>query len=70
MSVSPLATDVGLLLGGTAAVCSCDVLFLLSLGLHLSFVLLRAAFRAASECNALHDDGIDVVSSVIHIIEH
>ena len=70
MSVSPLSADVGLLFGCTAAVSTRDVLLLLGLGLDLSLFLPRTAFRPASKGNAVHDDGIYVVSSELHIIEH
>ena len=64
MSVGALASDVCLLLGGSAAVSAGDVLFLLRLGLDFNFLLPCAAFCTATEGYASEDDGIDVVSSV------
>ena len=68
MSVCPLAADVGFLFSCSAAVSAGDVLLLLGFGLDLSLILPRPAFRPASKGNAVHDDGIYVVASELHII--
>lgn len=63
MSFRAPASDVGLHLGRTAAVCAGDVLFFLGFRLHLFLRLLGFAFASAAEGDAAQDDGIDVVAS-------
>ena len=70
MSVCSLTADVSLLLGCTTAVSASDVLFLLRLGLDLRLIFLGPTFAATSESNTIHDNGIDIVSSELHVIEY
>lgn len=66
MPVGALQADFGFLLGSSTSVGTGDVLLFLGLGLHLAIVLPGAAFSAALEGYAAHDDGIYVVASKRH----
>ena len=63
MSVRSLTADVSLLLGCSAAVSTCDVLFLLCLSLDLRLFFLRATLSAALESYASQDYSIDIIAS-------
>ena len=61
MSVSTLFADIGFHLGRPATMCSCDVLFLLSLGLYFALLFMLGSFVAAFEGDAVKNNGSDVV---------
>ena len=65
MAIGSLATDIGFLLGRTTTMSTCDILFLLGLGLYLLWLAgILLPFRTTLEGNAsTHYDGVYVVSS-------
>ena len=65
MPVGPLLTVFGFLSGRAATVGTGDVLFLLGLGLHLSFVL--GLIAAPSEVDAVFEDILKIVHSLSSI---
>ena len=65
MPIGTGATDVGFLLGRRGAVGTGDVAFLLGFGLHLAGVVTFGAFCGALEGNAMEDDTLDVVTTVL-----
>ena len=70
MPVGTLSADVGLHLGRPASVRSCNVLLLLGFGLYLGVFFLLPPFRTSLEGDAALNNGINIVSSVSHIIDY
>ena len=66
MSVCPLLTVFGFLLGRAATVGTSDVLLFLGLGLHL--VVLLAGTTATSEVYAIYQDVLEIFFSCSHIL--
>ena len=58
MSIGPLLTVFGFLLGRAATVSTSDILFLFGFGFHLVFLLARAS--ASSEVDAIHEDILEI----------
>ena len=64
MSVGPLLTVFGLLLGRATTVSTSDIFFLLGLGFH--FVLLLARTTTATKRNTIYQDVLEIFFSCSH----